>query len=476
MRLAFFSPLNPAPSGISDYSEELLPYLARYAEMELVVDGAPPTNPALAIFPQRTVNEFAARAARYDAILYHMGNSPAHAAMYKTLLNYPGVVVMHDVVLHHLRAWLTLERGKRREYLDAMREGYGEPGAQAALGEVQGRALADRFEFPLNENVVRAARAIIVHSQYAAKQIQPLVPNTPVAVIPMGIEPAEMISREPARERLKLSAAEFLIAMFGDVQPYKRVLPAMAAFAEFHTAFPNSRLLLVGRTSELFDVRGAAQSLGIANAVQLVGYAPRADYDLYTAAVDVCLNLRYPTAGETSASLLRLFAAEKACIVTDTGAFSDLPDEVCIKLRADAREQENLREAFAFFAESPERGMVLGKLAGAFVEQGHTLDIAAQAYAEFLQEVVEGRAASRSFVRAWTPPALSLRAAVVLNNVRQQSPARQKETASLRQKPVALAITEGDWKEGLAAACAALGMNDDARLRPVARAISALGL
>ena len=27
MRLAYFSPLNPQPSGISDYSEELLPYL-----------------------------------------------------------------------------------------------------------------------------------------------------------------------------------------------------------------------------------------------------------------------------------------------------------------------------------------------------------------------------------------------------------------------------------------------------------------
>ncbi len=47
MRLAYFSPLNPQPSGISDYSEELLPYLAAQAEITLFVDGFEPTNRAI---------------------------------------------------------------------------------------------------------------------------------------------------------------------------------------------------------------------------------------------------------------------------------------------------------------------------------------------------------------------------------------------------------------------------------------------
>ena len=32
MRVAFFTPLNPQPSGISDYSEALLPHLAAQVE------------------------------------------------------------------------------------------------------------------------------------------------------------------------------------------------------------------------------------------------------------------------------------------------------------------------------------------------------------------------------------------------------------------------------------------------------------
>jgi hypothetical protein len=120
MRLAFFSPLNPVPSGISDYSEELLPLLARAFEIELIVDRYLPANPALSRFPRHTPDEFKTRAHEFDLALYQMGNSPAHAKIYKMLREIPGVVVMHDVVLHHLRAWQTLDRGDTKSYIAAM--------------------------------------------------------------------------------------------------------------------------------------------------------------------------------------------------------------------------------------------------------------------------------------------------------------------------------------------------------------------
>ena len=37
-RIAYCSPVNPVPSGISDYSEELLPYLAQYADITLFAE------------------------------------------------------------------------------------------------------------------------------------------------------------------------------------------------------------------------------------------------------------------------------------------------------------------------------------------------------------------------------------------------------------------------------------------------------
>ena len=47
-RIAYISPLNPAPSGISDYSEELLPYLGQHCEITLYADEKlRPTNRAM---------------------------------------------------------------------------------------------------------------------------------------------------------------------------------------------------------------------------------------------------------------------------------------------------------------------------------------------------------------------------------------------------------------------------------------------
>src|SRR4051794_13879617 len=115
MRIAFFTPLNPVQSGISDYSEELLPYLARGATVDLYIDKYRPSNAAITgQFIVRPASEFAAlqRAAPYDSIVYQLGNSPAHAYIYEMLGRVPGVVVLHEFVLHHLRMWMLLNAGR----------------------------------------------------------------------------------------------------------------------------------------------------------------------------------------------------------------------------------------------------------------------------------------------------------------------------------------------------------------------------
>src|ERR1043166_4975836 len=84
MRLAYFSPLTPQRSGISDYSEELLPHLARGAEITLFVDGfAPASRELVARFP---VRDFAREPsvlrslAEFDAVVYHLGNDHRYHA------------------------------------------------------------------------------------------------------------------------------------------------------------------------------------------------------------------------------------------------------------------------------------------------------------------------------------------------------------------------------------------------------------
>ncbi len=70
----------------------------------------------------------------------------------------------------------------------------------------------------------------------------------------------------------------------------------------------------------------------MADRVHVTGFVTFEDFEAAIAAVDLCLNLRYPTAGETSASLLRVMAVGRPAIVSDFAQFSELPPEVAVRV------------------------------------------------------------------------------------------------------------------------------------------------
>ena len=118
LRLDYFSPLPPERSGISEYSSLLLPALERRFDVEVAARG---------------------RAAVGDVCLYHVGNNPdAHAWIVEALRRRPGVVVLHDFVLHHLVAGMTLGRGDAEGYLGAMQRDAGVEGRLLAHGVIDG--------------------------------------------------------------------------------------------------------------------------------------------------------------------------------------------------------------------------------------------------------------------------------------------------------------------------------------------------
>jgi hypothetical protein len=95
-KLAYVSPLPPVKSGIADYSAELLPELAKYYEIDLVVDQERVADPRVAGFPQRSPDWLRANAHAFDRVLYHVGNSHAHQHMFELVRDVPGIVVLHD--------------------------------------------------------------------------------------------------------------------------------------------------------------------------------------------------------------------------------------------------------------------------------------------------------------------------------------------------------------------------------------------
>src|SRR5215470_16388563 len=112
MRLAFLTPLPPASTGVADYSVELLARLAERHEID-VFHAQDRVDPFRIPGPCRVhhASGFLPRHAQrpFDLAVYQMGNGTDHGFLYPLLARVPGLLVLHDLVLHHARARMFLD-------------------------------------------------------------------------------------------------------------------------------------------------------------------------------------------------------------------------------------------------------------------------------------------------------------------------------------------------------------------------------
>jgi glycosyltransferase involved in cell wall biosynthesis len=396
-RVACFTPLSPVASGISYYSEDLLPVLARAVDVDVFVDGYAPTEGAMlraAGVRVRDGREFARaqRAAAYEAVIYQMGNSPAHAYMYDLALREPGIVVLHDVVLHHLRLWMAVNKGRarRREYAEDLARLYGPSGAELARAVLRGQTPATLFDYPLVEPVIDAARAVIVHNASSAERVQGLRPSARVRVVPMGVPLPQLPPRDEARERLGVAPEAFVVVSHGHVNPYKRLDVALRAFRRLLDERPDAQFLIAGSVAPQLatSLDRQVRYLGLGGRVRRTGFISPETVDDLLSAADCCVNLRYPSAGETSASLLRIMGAGLPVLVSDAGSFRELPDGCCAKIPVGLIEEALLAEYLIVLARDEALRASIGAAAREFVAEQHSMERSAQGYLDTLGEVL----------------------------------------------------------------------------------------
>lgn len=388
-RVAYFSPLSPVESGISFYSEDLLPYLAPALDLDVYVDGYTPTHvAALGPVRVRVAKEFdrRARARPYQAVVYQLGNSPAHAYMYGRALRQPGVIVLHDVVMHHLRLWMAVHQGRKREYTDALARLYGDAGRDLARLVFRGQMPPSVFDFPMVEELLDGARAIVVHSAATAARVRALRPASRVHVIPMGVPLPQLPSRAAARERLGVPPGAFLVLSLGHVTPNKRLDVALRAFHRLAGTRPDARFIIAGSESTALrsNIGRTIEYLGLEGRVDRLGFVAPEQVDELLAAADCCLNLRYPSAGETSASLLRMMGSGLPVIVTAADWFNELPAAACLKVDPGAGEEATVAAFLTALATDEALRSSIGRLARDYVAREHSLERAATGYLELL--------------------------------------------------------------------------------------------
>jgi glycosyltransferase involved in cell wall biosynthesis len=382
MKVAYYSPLPPERSGIADYSSLLLPALERRLEVAVV-------------------RRDTAEAPAADVSLYHIGNNPEfHDWIVETLWRAPGVVVLHELVLHHLVAGMTLARDDPHGYVRALERELGLPGRLLALGVLDGSVpplwVARPEQFPLARFVLDHATGLIAHSRYVVEGARAAGYGGRAWRIPLAAPPRPSPLRPAALE------GRPVIGCFGHITPPKRIPQLLEAFGRLLTSYPRARLVLAGQVTPTYDLGEVISRarLAASDAVTVEGYVDDDRLWALMAACDVCVSLRAPTMGETSASALQSLAAGRPLVVSDVGWFSDLPDDVALKIPVDRWEVDLLAAALDLLAGDPALRAAMSEAALDYVAAEHAVEHVADLYAAALEVAAGGDALAEKVLGA----------------------------------------------------------------------------
>lgn len=350
MTLGYFAPMPPARSGVADYAAALLAELRKRGEVSVDAPG--------------------------DIALYHVGNNRLHASIYRAALELPGVVLLHDAVLTHLLLGILPEA----QWIEEFVYNYGEwnRGLAGDLWRNRADAASDPryFRYPMLERLVRSSRAVIVHNPAASALVRQHHPEAVVHQVHHFFVAPPPHDADGVREKLGLGPRTFLAGVFGHLRESKRLPSVLRAVERCRDRGGDVALLLAGEIASP-DLERSLQPWLAEPWLKRTGFLDEPEFWRHAAAVDACVNLRYPGAGETSGIGVRLMGIGKPVIFTAGAEIAELPLTAILQVRPAESEIDELSDLLLWLAASPAAARAIGNAARRWIASECRIDTAA---------------------------------------------------------------------------------------------------
>lgn len=288
--------------------------------------------------------DFDIHAQNHDLIIYNIGNNfNFHGRMLDSMIEHPGIGIFHDIYLYDLFYGYLSHKGQLNQHDMLVRALYGEHVALHPSHPFDAaKILEHRYtHYPMLKWLAPRVTGSVSHARFGCELLAPLSAG-PVQHIPLAYSIDQW--RTIKRKRLPRTAGKKRISVFGDINPNKRVDSIMRAIGSEDRLVRSLTLSLVGRIvkSEKIRLDHLAKELGID--IDIVGEADNRTYASYLLATDVVSCLRYPTTESASATAIEAMLAGKPVLVTDTGFYRDLPNDLVFKIAIET-EQQSLVDA-----------------------------------------------------------------------------------------------------------------------------------
>jgi glycosyltransferase involved in cell wall biosynthesis len=383
MRVGFFTPLPPERSGIADYSYELLEELSRRCDVTAVVSDElaglvrAPEGVAVAGASDVPIGTF-------DCNVYQMGNNAKfHRFVYRRALSEPGLLVMHDPSLADFHSEICNGSSgvvfRQEVAYDRPDLSMNAPLPTVDVGD--GRRDLDRLEVLMARRVVEASKKTLLNSSAMADLYLDRYRASTVA-------PIRLPGRVVERPIVKVGDP-IVFGVFGGINYYKRVLPALEAFRRAHETCPHTELVFAGRADDRrveSELYARIALYGLEGAVSIETDLTLSELEAQMARCDVAIQLRWPTAGEMSATLMRTFGAGRPAVVSDVPQFADLDPAYCWRIPIGGEaEVDALAEIMVGVARDPGSARAAGDGGQRFVTDEANYAMVADAYLRHIE-------------------------------------------------------------------------------------------
>ena len=266
-----------------------------------------------------------------DVVIYQVGNHyPNHAGAVYWLYRIPGVVCLHDAFLGHLFAgwaeanWTDAQAVLRRWYGPIVEQKYWDWQAQETFIESTINVA------PMTEWICARAIGIFTHSSYFSERIIHACPG-PVWSFPLCHAKEPVISASTPEEHRVKANDRFTVITFGHIIPNKCVNRAIEAIGTHPELRDVVDYRVVGRISPDYGLALKRQARNLRVSLAITGEVSDERLAAELAGADVVLALRWPATELASASVIEALWHGKPTVVTDTGCYAELPDNIVHK-------------------------------------------------------------------------------------------------------------------------------------------------
>jgi glycosyltransferase involved in cell wall biosynthesis len=341
-KVAVFTPLHPAQSGISNYNARLIPYMSKFFDIDAVIDnGYEVDDPDIeANCGIMSVEAFERKQSKepYDILVFHIGNSHFHTYMLPPLVRHGGLAVIHDVYLDGLTGLIDekLDGGMRNialflRYSDDQIKYF----ESHAKNDDTQTATASRVQLLLS-CLVTCAYGVLVHSEHAKSLLENFYIDydLPTRISRHGaiyFGKADEFQRQRVRKKLGIEDGKTVCGAMGMVTRAKDIDLIVDTLIESENRYKT--ILVLGGAGDGDWVESMIEKAE-RNGLRLIytGYLGREEYDECISMLDFAFALRGETRGETSGALLEIMGHGVPAITYDMGSFSEISDDAVCKI------------------------------------------------------------------------------------------------------------------------------------------------